>query len=258
MLKEKRLQRILELVNQNGSVKIADLTQIFQTTRQTIYNDLDILSENGKLKKVYGGAVRISKSEEPSIETRRDSKRFEKSMIGKCAVNLIHERDTIFLDVSTTVNEMIPYLLAFKHLTIVTTSLEAAYLLSKQTKFDIIMIGGMMRNQDMATEGTLTLQSLKDIFVDKCFLGTGGVSTVAGLTDFHFTDAEVRKIMIKNATEAYVLFDSSKINTITIAKYADFKDIYQFISYDVQDETFLNFLKEQQIPFIDAKEHDEA
>lgn len=255
MLKEKRLQKILELVNENGSVKIADLAQAFQTTRQTIYNDLDILSEKGTLKKVYGGAIRISKSEEPSIETRRDSKRFEKSMIGKSAVNFIHERDTIFLDVSTTVYEMIPYLLAFKQLTIVTTSLEAAYLLSKKTSFDIIMIGGLMRNKDMATEGTQTLQALKDIFVDKCFLGAGGVSIIAGITDFHFTDSEVRKIMIKNASEAYVLFDSSKINSITISKYADLKDIHQLVSYDVQDETFLSFLKDHQIPFIDAKDH---
>ncbi|MGP6147541.1 DeoR/GlpR family DNA-binding transcription regulator [Jeotgalibaca sp. A122] len=253
MLKEERQEMILDYIKLYGSVKTAELTKSFNTTRQTIHNDLDILSEKGKLKRVHGGAVRISKSEEPSIEARRNSNLTDKTIIGQVAASFVNERDTIFLDVSTTVNEMIPHLLAYEHLTIVTYSLEAAYLLSKQTTFDIIMIGGRMRNRDLATEGTQTLQSLRNIFVDKCFLGAGGVSMVAGITDYHFSDSEIRKIMIQNATEAYILFDSSKINTITISKYVDFDTVHQLISYDIRDTDFLNFLNENQIPFIDAK-----
>lgn len=257
MLKDNRQFKILELVNKNGSIRTSELTELFQTTRQTIHNDLEDLSVDGKLKKVYGGAVRISKSEEPSMASRRIANRQAKNRIGYAASRFVMEKDTIFLDVSTTVNEMLPYLYEFDDLTIVTHSIEAAYLLSAQTDFDILMIGGHMRNKDFATEGNLVIDTLENIFVDKSFFGAGGVSLETGITDYHFTDSQIRRRLIENSSEVYVLFDSSKINTVTISKYADFKDIHRLITYNIQDHDFLRHLIEHDISYLDAKEFDE-
>ena len=95
---------------------------------------------------------------------------------------------------------------------------------------------------------------MKDIYVDKSFFGTGGVSTSAGLTDYHFTDSEIRKIMIKNSNVSFVLFDESKIGTITISKFADFSEVNTFISYNVTNKKFLQFVADEKVHFIDAKE----
>lgn len=254
MLKDNRRQKIVELVNQNGSIKTSELTKLFKTTRQTIHNDLDMLTQKGLLKKVYGGAVRTSKSEEPSTEKRKVTYPTEKKHIGYAATQFINEKDTIFLDVSTTVNEMIPFLTSFKDLTIITNSIESAYLLSKHTNFHLIMIGGHVRNKDYATGGISALNELRNIFVDKSFFGAGGISTMAGLTDYHFTDSDIRKVLLKNSSEIYVLFDASKINSVTISKYANLTDIDKLISYDVKDTSFLEYLKENEISFVDAKE----
>lgn len=254
MLKENRQYKILELVNEKGSIRTAELTKMFQTTRQTIHNDLDRLSQDGKLKKVYGGAVRVSKSEEPSMDSRRVSNRHEKNRIGFAASQFVIEKDTIFLDVSSTVNEIIPYLYEFNQLTIVTNSIEAAYLLSSNTDFDILMIGGRVRNKDYATEGNLVIDTLESIYVDKSFFGAGGVSVQAGITDYHFTDSLLRKRLISNSSEVYVLFDSSKLNTVTISKYADLQDVHKLITYDIDDSDFLRHLIEHDISYIDAKE----
>lgn len=253
MLKENRHKKIIELINQIGTVQTADLCVKFQTTRQTIHNDLDTLSKEGKLKKVYGGAVKMSKSEEPSIQTRRVHNREKKDIIGRVAATFVNEKDTIFLDVSTTVNAMIPYLKEFEHLTIITNSIEAAYLLGTQTPFEIVMIGGHVRTNDLACGGNLAIQALADIFVDKSFFGTGGVSMTAGLTDYHFTDSDVRKVMIENSIQSFVLFDSSKIEAITISKYADFSDIDTLLSYNVKNEEWLEFIANKETNFIDAK-----
>lgn len=254
MFKENRHNKIIELVNQQGSVKTSELCKLFNTTRQTIHNDLDILDEENKLKKVYGGAVRISKSEEPSIEARRIQHRTEKNIIGRVASTFVNEKDTIFIDVSTTVHAMLPYIKDLNDLTIITNSIEAAYVLGSQSQFEIYMIGGHVRTQDLACGGSESIQILQNIYVDKSFFGTGGVSTTAGLTDYHFTDSEVRRIMIKNSNQSFVLFDTSKIETITISKFADFEDIDQFISYNVKHKGFLQFLTKKDIHFIDAKD----
>lgn len=253
MFKENRHKKIIELVNQQGSIKTSELCKIFNTTRQTIHNDLDILDEENKLKKVYGGAVRISKSEEPSIDTRRIQYRTEKNIIGRVASTFVNEKDTIFIDVSTTVHAMLPYIKDLNSLTVITNSIEAAYVLGTQSHFEIYMIGGLVRTQDLACGGNTSLQVLKDIYVDKSFFGTGGVSMTAGLTDYHFMDSEVRKIMIKNSNQSFVLFDTSKIETVTISKFADFEDIDLLISYNVKHTDFLQFLSKKEIKIIDAK-----
>ena len=253
MFKENRHNKIIELINQQGSVKTSELCKIFNTPRQTIHHDLDILDEENKLKKVYGGAIRISKSEEPSIKTRRVKYRTEKNIIGRVASSFVNEKDTIFIDVSTTVYAMLPYITDLNKLTVITNSIEAAYVLGTQSKFDIYMVGGHVRTQDLACGGNSSLQMLKDIYVDKSFFGTGGISMVAGLTDYHFTDSEVRKIMIKNSNQSFVLFDSSKIETIAISKFADFEDIDQLISYDIRHHNFLQFLSKKKVKIIDAK-----
>lgn len=255
MLKEKRHKQIIDIIQQKGSVQTAELGKIFQTTRQTIHNDLDVLSQEGKLKKVYGGAVRISKSDEPPIATRRVQNRTDKNIIGSVAAEFVNEKDTIFLDVSTTVNAMIPYLKDFNQLTIITNSIEVAYLLGRQPQFEVVMIGGQVRAQDLACGGNQAVETLKDIYVDKSFFGTGGVSINAGFTDYHFTDSQIRKVMIKNALQSFVLFDASKIEAITISKFADFDDIDKLISYQIKNQAFLDFVSKEQIDFIDAKDY---
>jgi DeoR/GlpR family transcriptional regulator of sugar metabolism len=253
LFKEDRQNKIIELVNQRGSVKTSELCDLFSTTRQTIHHDLELLDKEDKLKKVYGGAVRISRAEEPSIDTRRIQYQIEKNIIGRIASTFVDEKDTIFIDVSTTVHAMLPYLKDLNRLTIITNSIEAAYVLGSQPRFDIYMIGGHVRMQDLACDGNDSLEALQDIYVDKSFFGAGGISTTAGLTDYHFTDSEIRKIMIKNSSQSFVLFDASKIESITISKFADFEEIDRLISYNVWHKDFLQFLSKKDIHFIDAK-----
>ena len=52
-----RRQRILELLAQEGQVKVIQLSELFHTTPVTIRSDLAALEKDGYLKRVTGGAV---------------------------------------------------------------------------------------------------------------------------------------------------------------------------------------------------------
>lgn len=255
MLKEDRHKNILNLLKMNGSVTTADLCERYKITRQTIHNDLEELNHKGKLKKVYGGAISASKSQEPSIEKRRIYNKEIKNKIRQVASSFVQENDTIFLDASTTVDTMIPYLGQFKQLTIITHSIGIAYQLGNYDRFKIHMIGGLVRPQDLICTGYSTVNQLKDIYVDKAFFGMGGVSIQSGFTDYHFTDSDVRKVIIKNSTESYALFDTSKVETVTIAKFADIHEIDTLISSKVEIKDFLIDIKNQGLHYIDAQEY---
>ena len=57
MLKEKREEQILELLEQHGSVEVSELCTLFGVTKMTIRRDLDKLESEGKISRIHGGAV---------------------------------------------------------------------------------------------------------------------------------------------------------------------------------------------------------
>lgn len=253
MLKEKRRKTIISILNQEGSVTTSDLCERFNTTRQTIHKDLEELQSQGKLKKVYGGAVSTSKFQEAPVGNRKIQNKDEKNRIGQAAASHVSDNDTIFLDASTTVAAMIPYLDQLNNLTVITYSIEIAYQLALLEKFNIHLIGGKVRSKDLACYNQNSFEQLENIFVDRSFFGTGGVSITAGFTDFHFSDSNIRRIMIENSNETFILFDRSKLDTITISKFADLNDIDHLISYNVTQTDFLVYCQQNHIDYLDAR-----
>ena len=57
LLAEERRNRIVGLLDENGSVKMSELAEILDVSKETIRRDLIYLNEQGRVKKSYGGAV---------------------------------------------------------------------------------------------------------------------------------------------------------------------------------------------------------
>lgn len=51
---QNRQEQIIELLNNNGSMKATELADYFSVSRETIRRDLNTLSENGSIKKDLG------------------------------------------------------------------------------------------------------------------------------------------------------------------------------------------------------------
>ena len=56
MIPNQRREKILELIQEDGSAKVVDLARIFKVTEVTIRQDLDKLEKDGLINKEHGGA----------------------------------------------------------------------------------------------------------------------------------------------------------------------------------------------------------
>ena len=77
----KRLQEIVDLLDQKGYVKAKELSQKYQVSMETIRKDLTFLEEKGVVKKEYGGATLATLGTEKNIEFREKQKYDEKKEI---------------------------------------------------------------------------------------------------------------------------------------------------------------------------------
>ena len=124
-------------------VQVHDLAGIFNVSTETIRRDLDRLEREGKLRKVYGGAVQ-TRSEwiEPTFMKRSQMNHAEKQSIGKLAASLVREGETILLDNGTTTLEIMRELKHRADVTVITNSVPVLTCALEEFQGRIIFAGG--------------------------------------------------------------------------------------------------------------------
>jgi DeoR/GlpR family transcriptional regulator of sugar metabolism len=219
---QERLQAILDLLGSHGSVSVGDLSERLHVTPMTVRRDLAALERKGLLRRVRGGAVSAQgRSYEPPLLTRARNNPEAKRRIGAAAAELVRDGDSIAIDVGTTALEVARHLVGRHNLTVITPSVHVAGLLAEQPTIRVILTGGILRPGEFSLVGDLAERAFKDFFVDKLFLGIGGVDFAAGLSEFNLEDAQVKRAMIASAKEVIVVADCSKFARVAFAAVAD-------------------------------------
>jgi DeoR/GlpR family transcriptional regulator of sugar metabolism len=215
MISDQRHQTIINLLENQGAVSVSDLVKQFGVSEMTIRRDLDILENQGLLRRVHGGAVsRRGRSYEPPFLLRSSENLESKIRISEAAVDLIQNGDSITLDVGTTTLEIARHLHNKQDLTVITPSLQIANELINHPGIRLIVTGGILRFGELSMVGHLAERIFEDFFVDRLFLGAGAVDLNAGVSEFNVEDALVKRAMIKTAKSVVLVADSSKFQQV--------------------------------------------
>ena len=232
-----RRSAILQLLKNDSSVNVTELSQRFGVSEVTIRKDLRILKERKLLVRVHGGAIMGASSSvsQPATEERHLSfKRMvnmrEKEAIGRAAARYIKEGDTILIDSGTTALEVVKNLQPFQDLTIITNSIVAMLEALKYKRFNVILLGGTVRESSMSIVGPLAESNLKIFYCDKLFLGVDSFSVETGLSTPSVDEASTNQVMISRAREVIGVFDSSKVNKRALAFIADVDKINTIVT----------------------------
>ena len=221
-----RWNGILARLNENGFVKVSELMRTFGVSIETIRRDMEALEQQGMLKRVYGGAIRVtSKNAEIDYTSREHINAEEKQAIGRRAAELINNGDTVVVDPGTTTIEVAKALRSKKDLTCLTNSIAVSIELVKNNSGPVFLLGGQLRIGHYSTSGSLTVGQLQQFSADKAIIGAGGISIKTGLTDYHVEEAGARKEMIRIADKVIVVADSSKLGFSTFIHVCPLDDI---------------------------------
>ena len=212
MISAERRKKILELVEKRSSISVAEMCEMLDVSEMTIRRDLSMLSNQGLLLRVHGGAVsRRGRSYEPPY-LMRSSKNIEaKKAIGQVAASLVMDGDSLALDNGSTVLELAKLLIGNRNLTVLTASLAVANILAEAPGIRLILSGGILRQEEGSLIGHIAERTFQEFRIDKAFIGIGGISLENGLTEYNLEDTLVKRNMIANAEQIIVMTDSSKL-----------------------------------------------
>ncbi len=222
MVADERRQKILEMVSQNGSVKVTELSKIFDTSEVTIRTDLADMEYKGLLTRVHGGAVSSYKPYySMSLNQRLSTNQSQKEIIARKIAAMIENNDTIMLNSGTTTLMVFRALPQDYNLSIVTNSISIALEGTSNPNFNIILLGGLINTKYQFTFGDDAIRQLKSYHADKLILSVDGIDAEHGFSTYYDKEAEIDRIMLQQSGVNIVAADHSKFDRRAFTKISD-------------------------------------
>jgi DeoR family transcriptional regulator, fructose operon transcriptional repressor len=226
MKAEPRREQILKLLEKIGISSVGELADRFALSVVTIRKDLDDLASEGLLQRTFGGAV-FSNGSLFNSSFRESARQHgqQKHAIATAAMEYIQDGDTVILDAGTTTLALAQLLREqVKSAFIITCSVPAALELSSAW-YDILLLGGIVRNKSLALLGRETLTILERYRADKAFLGSTGFTAKRGHGTPNFEHAQIKEAIIRASEQTYVLVDSSKYGHNCLSSFTRLRDV---------------------------------
>lgn len=213
MLREERQQHILGVLKRDGKVVATDMSALLKVSEDTIRRDLNELAEAGLLRRVHGGAV-AKATTEIAYDTRTHQQTDAKSAIARVASKLLCDGQVIILDCGTSVTRLAQHFPLDLRATVITNNPPVLISLAEHPHLEIIVLGGTLHKDTLAVVGAEAASALSRFRADICFLGVNGLHPEAGITDFSYEEAQLKRIMIENSAEVVALASGDKLGTV--------------------------------------------
>jgi DeoR/GlpR family transcriptional regulator of sugar metabolism len=215
-----RLSALVELLQRDGKLDVADVAAAFGAAEMTIRRDLDRIVSMGLARRVRGGATSLlMRGEELPFAMRVLERAPAKTRIAREVAGMLRDGEAVALDSGTTTT-LIARAVAGQRLTVLPLSLHAAAALPSDGTVRLLMPGGEVRPGELAMVGPLALASIGSLRFDTaivscCGLAGGQVST------HNLGDAGVKQAIVAAAARVILAADSSKFGQTAMAVVCD-------------------------------------
>ncbi|KSV85159.1 hypothetical protein N183_01625 [Sinorhizobium sp. Sb3] len=227
MLTTQRRALISARLARDGEIVAKRLADELDLSEDTIRRDLREMAAEGLLKRVHGGALPLVPPL-PNFTARQEIAGDVKHRLGRKAATMIEAGQTIFLDGGTSNAEIARALPREMRLTVVTHSPTIAAELERH-EAEVILIGGRLYKHSMVATGAAALTAIAGIRIDLFFLGVTAIHPVHGVSTGDFEEAAVKRAILAQAADTYVLATAEKFDAVSPHRVAGIADLAGFI-----------------------------
>ncbi len=220
MLAVERRIKVLERIAADQAVEVSSLAREFGVSEMTIRRDLRRLDRDGFVRRTYGGAttrvVRAAGALEVTQNARMLHHAQEKGKIALRAAELTAGARVMFIGVGSTVEQFARLAAPRSGLLVITPSLVVASLLGTR-KVQVIMAGGMVRQDELSCVGPAAVECVQRYNTDLAVIGAAGISARRGVTDLDDQEAGVIRAALERTERIVVLADGSKFGDVALS-----------------------------------------
>jgi DeoR/GlpR family transcriptional regulator of sugar metabolism len=238
-----RRAQILERIQRDGGVSVAELARDHAVSTITVHRDLEQLAREGLVERVHGGARAIRGFGTLPLIATAWTQRVEQASLAKMAIAghaaaMVAPGSTIFLDASSTALALARRLMDDppNELTLVTNSPAIAYEVIAEPMHVVVCPGELDQHMRMLA-GRWTVEFIGDLNFDTAFVSAAGLTLDAGLTTSRRPLADVVNAAQAAAGQIVGLIDSSKFGRSSLVSIAPAQELDLIVSDDGLEET---------------------
>ena len=217
---QQRFHAILTGLQRDGAVAVDNLSSELSVSVVTVRRDLDMLEQQGLLRRTHGGAATIEPlfyepfKNNRSFQEQVERQANEKRRIGRAAAALIAPGQTIAVTPGTTTVEIIRGIPLESKITVVTNTANIAMELSKRKDVNVFVTGGNLHGEWFSLVGPTAIRSLENMLIHTMFIGADGIDGQWGLSCFSADEAELNATMVRQARRHIAVVDHTKFGTV--------------------------------------------
>jgi len=240
-----RRAQILERIQRDGGVSVADLARDHAVSPITVHRDLEQLSREGLVERVHGGARAIKSPPTPGtlpLIATAWTQRVEQAAVAKAAMaahvaTMVSSGSTVFLDASSTALALARRLMEDppNELTLVTNSPAIAYEVMAEPMHVVVCPGELDQHMRMLA-GRWTVEFLHELNFDTAFVSAAGLALDAGLTTSRRPLADVVNAARAAAGRTVGMIDATKFGRASLVSIVPAQELDLIVTDDGLEE----------------------
>jgi DeoR/GlpR family transcriptional regulator of sugar metabolism len=222
---------MLERIQRDGGVSVADLARDHAVSTITVHRDLEQLAREGLVERVHGGARALRGLGTLPLIATAWTQRVEQASAAKMAIaghaaSIVSPGSTVFLDASSSALALARRLMDDppNELTLVTNSPAIAFELVAEPIHVVVCPGELEQHMRMIA-GRWTVEFIGDLNFDTAFVSSAGLTLDAGLTTSRRPLADVVNAARAAAGSTVGLIDSSKFGRASLVTIAPAQEL---------------------------------
>jgi len=251
MIPFERRENIVALLEERKMITVETLTKELFVSGATLRRDLQILEEEGRIRRTHGGAtLPLHSMQDIPLLARRMERMPEKQAIARAAARFISPGDTLILDASTTTLALGEALRDMGSLTIISSGLLTVQAFAVPGRH-VLCTGGMLRENSASLAGVDAADFLRDHH------GTWSVVSCRGLTPDGLwesvpEEAAIKRCMLDAGDKHMLLCDGTKMNQYYLCKTCELHRIDLIITDTYPQGDILRALQSAHVEIVVA------
>lgn len=221
-------------------------------SESTVRRDLEILEEQGGIRRTHGGAVSLDGPARLNFAERQPVAAAEKNAIAAEIARRIPDGQTVILDGGTTCLAVAAALRG-RPLVVITHSVHIAALLAGEVNTEVTVIGGYLYPRTGVALGAKAVEMLGSLRAAQAVLSCAAVNP-DGVFNVNEMMAAVERQIIDVADEVIVAADHTKFNKRSIARVCELGEIDALVTDWGADAQARGFLAAAGINLVVAEQ----
>lgn len=249
MIPFERREKIVSMLEERKMATVEALARELFVSGATLRRDLQILEEEGRIRRTHGGAaLPLQSMQDMPLLSRRMERRAEKEAIARAAVRFISPGDTLILDASTTVLSLGEALRDMGSLTVISSGLLTVQAFAVSGR-RVMCTGGMLRENSASLAGVDAAAFLRDHHGTWSIISCRGL-TADGLWESVPEEAAIKRCMLDAGDRHMLLCDSSKMNQFYLCKTSELRRIDILVTDAAPQGGLLDALREARVKIV--------